>query len=130
MVVDVEPSFRNAVHAVEIADHRVQRRAGIALGFRYRNAAELGGWQSIPWEGVILDIPAQPVLHPCPCCGFRTMAEEWRGSYELCPVCNWEDDGVQYEDPDYRGGANAESLNEARAAFAATQPQYARRDDG
>jgi len=27
---------------------------------------------------------------PCPCCGFRTF--EWRGEYDVCPVCLWEDD--------------------------------------
>lgn len=26
----------------------------------------------------------------CPCCGFRTF--EWRGEYDVCPVCLWEDD--------------------------------------
>lgn len=45
------------------------------------------------------------------------MHQAARGSYELCPVCYWEDDGVQFSDPDYEGGANAESLNQARANF-------------
>jgi anaerobic ribonucleoside-triphosphate reductase len=40
------------------------------------------------------------------------------GSYEICPVCNWEDDPVQEEDPSYGGGANVMSLNEARKAYA------------
>lgn len=111
--------FHEPIHAVEVADYRAERRAEVALGFRYRDAAELTRWQSIPWEGVELKIPAEPILHPCPCCGFRTMREEWRGSYDLCPVCDWEDDGVQYDDPDYRGGANEMSLNQARERFAA-----------
>jgi hypothetical protein len=51
----------------------------------------------------------------CPCCNFRTLVTEPPGSYELCPVCYWEDDQIQFRDPDYVGGANAESLNEARA---------------
>ncbi|HGH4687971.1 MULTISPECIES: CPCC family cysteine-rich protein [Enterobacter] len=55
------------------------------------------------------------LVHPCPCCGQYEFPEE--GSYEICPVCNWEDDPVQAEDPDYRGGANVMSLNEAREAF-------------
>ena len=50
--------------------------------------------------------------HSCPCCGQYEFPEE--GSYEICPVCNWEDDPVQTEEPDYRGGANIMSLNEAR----------------
>jgi hypothetical protein len=29
--------------------------------------------------------------HTCPCCGYLTLEE--RGSYEICPVCWWEDDG-------------------------------------
>ena len=32
------------------------------------------------------------------------------------------DDGVRFDDPDDRGGANVESLNEARAAFRAPHP--------
>lgn len=53
----------------------------------------------------------------CPCCGFRTLNREPPGTYDLCPVCGWEDDGVQFKDPNRRGGANEESLNEARANF-------------
>jgi cysteine-rich CPCC protein len=34
-------------------------------------------------------------------------------------VCGWEDDLVQFHDPDYRGGANKVSLNEARQNYAA-----------
>lgn len=37
------------------------------------------------------------------------------GSYEFCPVCDWENDGVQYADPNYRGGANERSLVEEQA---------------
>jgi hypothetical protein len=40
------------------------------------------------------------------------------GSFELCPVCYWEDDSVQFSDPEFRGGANAPSLAEARENFA------------
>ena len=39
------------------------------------------------------------------------------GSYEICPVCGWEDDRVQREDPDFAGGANTMSLNEAIKAY-------------
>jgi hypothetical protein len=125
MVVDAGTGFREAIHAVEFA--RTERREEVALGFRYRDAAELATWQSIAWDGMTLEIPAAPILHPCPCCGFRTMADEDRGSYDICPVCNWEDDGVQLENPHHRGGAKSESLTEARAAFAAAHPQFAPR---
>ena len=53
----------------------------------------------------------------CPCCGFLTLHEEPPGSYEVCPVCDWEDDAVQSADAEYEGGANAISLRQARANF-------------
>ncbi|MCS5497122.1 CPCC family cysteine-rich protein [Cnuibacter physcomitrellae] len=55
-------------------------------------------------------------MHPCPCCGFRTL-DEPPGSYEICPVCWWEDDAVQLRYPEFRGGANHPSLLEAQATF-------------
>jgi hypothetical protein len=58
-----------------------------------------------------------PSAFACPCCGYLTIAE--LGGYEICPVCGWEDDPVQAEDPLYGGGANEESLSEARANFVA-----------
>jgi hypothetical protein len=60
-----------------------------------------------------------PKRYPCRCCGFLTLPEPPGGTYEICPVCFWEDDPVQGQDPDYAGGANAPSLNEARRNFAA-----------
>lgn len=54
---------------------------------------------------------------PCPCCGFLTLDEQPPGTYEICGICGWEDDLVQFEDPDYRGGANDPSLNEWRQKF-------------
>jgi len=56
---------------------------------------------------------------PCPCCRFRTLSEPPPGTFEICPVCFWEDDAVQFADPDATGGANDVSLREARANFAA-----------
>ncbi len=51
------------------------------------------------------------MLNPCPACGFEVF-DEPPGSYDLCPICNWEDDGVQLRFPAMRGGANGESLYE------------------
>ncbi|MFB4422198.1 CPCC family cysteine-rich protein [Streptomyces sp. QL37] len=47
--------------------------------------------------------------HPCPCCGHR-MLDAMPGSYEICPVCCWEDDGVQFRWLTVGGGANKVSL--------------------
>ncbi len=55
--------------------------------------------------------------YPCPCCGYLTRSEELSGTFEICPVCNWEDDDVQFNDPTFKGGANEMSLLEARENF-------------
>lgn len=57
-------------------------------------------------------------MFSCPCCGMATLSEKPPGTYEICPVCGWEDDPVQAIEPDYGGGANSVSLNEARENFA------------
>lgn len=51
----------------------------------------------------------------CPVCGRYEFEKE--DDYDVCPVCNWENDGLQYEEPDYAGGANVMSLNQARKAW-------------
>jgi hypothetical protein len=43
---------------------------------------------------------------------------EFPGSYDICEVCFWEDDGVQLLDPAFAGGANAPSLMECQANYA------------
>ncbi|UAL47859.1 hypothetical protein K7887_02505 [Sutcliffiella horikoshii] len=48
--------------------------------------------------------------HYCLCCGYRTLEEEPPGTYEICEICFWEDDEIQFRDPDYEGGANELSL--------------------
>ena len=59
-----------------------------------------------------------PTRCPCPCCGFLTLSETPPGTFEICPVCYWEDDPLQYRDRDLAGGANKVSLNQARANYA------------
>lgn len=55
--------------------------------------------------------------YACPCCGYLTLDARPPGTWDICAVCWWEDDLVQYSDADFRGGANDVSLNEARAVF-------------
>lgn len=52
----------------------------------------------------------------CPCCGYRTL-DDGPGCFDICPVCYWEDDNFQRDNPDYKGGANDISLNEARENY-------------
>jgi hypothetical protein len=51
----------------------------------------------------------------CAACGFLTLSEEDYGSYEICAVCDWEDDALQLANPACGGGANQLSLIEAQA---------------
>ena len=55
--------------------------------------------------------------YTCPCCGYRTLENEPPGTYIICPICFWEDDGIQFDDPDYEGGANKVSLRQAQKNF-------------
>ena len=52
--------------------------------------------------------------YPCPSCGFYTMDEELYGSYHICEICGWEDDGMQLANPACSGGANELSLIESQ----------------
>ena len=63
------------------------------------------------------DTPMPQLQFPCNCCGFRTLLSPESGSYEICPVCFWEDDPVQAEDLSFAGGANAVSLAEDRENY-------------
>ncbi|HJB41831.1 MAG TPA: hypothetical protein H9945_04965 [Candidatus Gemmiger avicola] len=52
---------------------------------------------------------------PCPCCGKSLVSE-----YDICPVCNWENDPIQEANPDTVRGANWLTLTEARARWRAS----------
>eukprot|EP01132_Coremiostelium_polycephalum_P006050 gene6050-7535_t len=57
-------------------------------------------------------------LYTCPCCGYKTLPNGGNyGSYEICKVCFWEDDQLQYQDPKMTGGANPLSLVECQKNF-------------
>jgi len=64
-----------------------------------------------------MNLPARDRNFACPCCGLLTLPRQPGGTFDLCPVCFWEDDPVQFEDHDYAGGANRVSLNEAQRNF-------------
>ena len=53
--------------------------------------------------------------YTCPCCGYKVFSEE-PGSYEICPVCFWEDDNTQLRYP-MEKGANKVSLAEAQVNY-------------
>ncbi|SFB31147.1 CPCC family cysteine-rich protein [Clostridium frigidicarnis] len=54
-------------------------------------------------------------MKPCPCCGYKTLEDN--SIYDICETCFWEDHIVQFNDPDYEGGANTTSLRQAQLHF-------------
>jgi len=62
------------------------------------------------WE-YYLDFIGDPEPHKCPVCGEYVFPN--LNSYDICPVCGWEDDEV-FDG----GGANGISLEEAKENFA------------
>lgn len=55
--------------------------------------------------------------YKCPCCGNYTLPKEANGTFEICPVCFWEDDPVQLDNENYAGGANDVSLVQGRINY-------------
>lgn len=67
--------------------------------------------------------------HPCPCCGYPTLTE--LAAYEICVLCNWEDDGQDDESADeVWGGPNSDySLSEAQKNFLKYRVMYSPEGD-
>ncbi len=66
-----------------------------------------------------------PAPHKCPICGKYEFEDD--SSFDICPFCGWEDDGIMEDDPDYSGGANDLSLNEYKKQYEknlAKDPNY------
>lgn len=55
-------------------------------------------------------------MFTCPCCGYIVF-EEPPGSYDICPICFWEDDVFQLYYPSQSGGPNKCSLIESQVNF-------------
>lgn len=60
-------------------------------------------------------LPLKVYLHPCPVCGVRSLA--WRGMYEICEECGWEDNWD--DDPDEpNNGPNGDiTIRQYRAEY-------------
>ncbi|EEW2168121.1 hypothetical protein PPV52_004650 [Escherichia coli O103] len=57
-------------------------------------------------------IGEEPDLYKCPCCGYLTLPE--RGQYDICPVCQWEDDGRSEDRLNSYSSVNHATLKEYR----------------
>jgi hypothetical protein len=67
-------------------------------------------------------------LYPCPCCGYYTLTAKPPGTYLICPICCWEDDGdIRQLYGDRISRSNQVSLPEAQRnflAFGACEKQW------
>lgn len=43
-------------------------------------------------------------------------------AFEICPICGWQEDDIQEEDPTLTGGANDMSLQQAKEAYKNKKP--------
>ena len=67
------------------------------------------------------------MTYQCPCCSYFTFEKELDGTFEICPVCYWEDDWSQNQNPNLTGGANEISLIQAKKNFliyGAIKPEF------
>ena len=64
----------------------------------------------------VIETLSKVLVFKCPVCGQYTF-KSGPGSYEICPVCGWEDDKAQYKDPNLKGGANRFSLKEYKEQY-------------
>jgi len=72
--------------------------------------------QKLPGSAAQSDMTSER-KYTCPCCGYKTLDEKAPGTHDICHICFWEDDAVQFRDPDYIGGANKPSLRQAQKNF-------------
>ena len=53
--------------------------------------------------------------YQCPCCDYFTLEEV--GNYDICPICFWENDGLDIDGIDKHSGPNHMTIREGRANF-------------
>ncbi len=66
-----------------------------------------------------------PRANYCDCCGYNSIDK--KGSYEICPICRWEDDYTQGESYFLWGGPNSVSLYVAKVNYeklGASDPRF------
>lgn len=64
---------------------------------------------------VVAPTAERPACEQCPACDYFSLPK--RGEHEICPVCFWEDDGLDIDRLDVISGPNHTSLREALENF-------------
>ncbi|NLB61148.1 MAG: hypothetical protein GX802_01790 [Clostridiales bacterium] len=72
------------------------------------------------WTTDVIEEEKSDTKHFCPVCGQYEFESE--ASFDICPVCKWQDDWLQIVDPDEKYCANQMSLNEAKKAYKEGRP--------
>jgi hypothetical protein len=70
------------------------------------------------------------IEYPCPSCGFYTISRDYFGTFDICPICDWEDDNVQLANPACGGGANQKSLIESQQDILKVVPLHIKNYEG
>ena len=118
-------AFWDVITAEDVLPRRLVLHGWFQLKQRLPREAELMRECLAEYQKERPDRPCQVVYvppahkpYPCPCCGHFGF-DEPPGSYEICPVCFWEDDALQLEfATTLAGGANKPSLLQAQRNYA------------
>ena len=107
-----------AARVVKRVEEGVEQVSGVARETRSLRAG----------LGLSCSVVTEVAKYPCPCCGYLVFGDS-PGSYDICPICFWEDDLVQLRWPQLGGGANAVPLVEGQENFlklGATEQRFAK----
>jgi hypothetical protein len=124
--VDAGGTSEAVTAAVDYLDHNALELSADALADVAEGLQSTVLWASLAAAAQEMQLDDRVVRwvaktgrYPCPCCGHLVFKEP-PGSYNICPICFWEDDPVQLRWPTFGGGANRPSLIEAQAEYGAT----------
>lgn len=113
---ELRTELRNGLEIEDARDRRLDPL--ILLAIRQEMRGVRNGYLAAELRALGIAVEAvegeEEKLEVCPCCHFRTLL--MRHTYEVCPVCFWEDDETTRED-EYSPG-NAMTLRQARSTYA------------